>query len=395
MKAKLENAQPQNRDSPAAKRQQEINAELAEIRKQQSVHKNARSDVHDKIKALDAQLKARAAELRTARSRIGFKNADELDQEVKHLTKQVDSGKMRIVDETKALEQAANLKAKRKLFAGFDEAQKVIDALKQQIAELRKTLEIPETKVLSQKYDELNKELSAIKAEQDKAFSNLNALRKERTTLNSDQQAKYAVVKGIKDTYYNASRAYRDYEREQYTIRQEKAKSERDAHQKEKRRKVAELKLEEASKLAYADEIVTAEGLIRYFEPSTIETSKSLRGPSGLAAEAQRSVDDSDFKGTKVCKKEDRDDDYFTGTGGKKGKKGKRGSPGASPAPSTPVEGKFHISLGIIQELAKVNVEAPTSQADVPAVVKKLKEKRDQWKKNQESKTKEVGDSSP
>ena len=395
MKAKLENAQPQNKDSPAAKKQQEINAELAGIRKQQSIHKNARAETHEKIKALDAQLKARAAELRTARGRIGFKNVEELDQEVKHLTKQVDSGTMRIVDETKALEQAANLKTKRKLFAGFDEAQKGIEALKAQIAELRKTLEIPETKVLSQKYDELNKELSAIKAEQDKAYSTLNALRKERTTLNSDQQAKYAIVKGIKDNYYNASRAYRDYEREQHTIRQEKAKSEREAHQKEKRRKIADLKLEEASKLAYVDEIMTAEGLIRYFEPSTIETSKSLRGPSGLAAEAQRSVDDSDFKGTKVCKKEDRDDDYFTGTGGKKGKKGKRGSAGASPAPSTPVEGKFHISLGIIQELAKVNVEAPTSQADVPAVVKKLKEKRDQWKKNQESKTKEVGVSSP
>ena len=241
----------------------------------------------------------------------------------------------------------------------------------------------------------MKKEQNALKAEQDKAYNSVNALKKERMTLYSDQQAKYAAMKELKDNYFKANRAYRDYEKEQYKLRQERAKSERDAQQKEKLRKIADQKLEEASKPAYVDEISAAEGLIRYFEPATIETSKSLRGPSGFAAEAQRSVDDSNFKGTKVCKKEDREDDYFTGTGGKKGKKGKKGSAGASPAPSTPTEGKFNISLGIIQELAKVNVEAPTSQGDVPAVVKKLKEKRDQWKKNQESKTKEVGDLLP
>lgn len=395
MKAKIENAQPQNKDSPAAKKRQEIDAELATIRQQQAVHKSARAETHEKIKALDAQFKNQVAELRTAKGRIPYKNVDELDQEVKRLTGMVDSGTMRVQDETKALDQAAGLKAKRKLFAGFDEAQKRIEALKTQLTELRKTLETPETKTLSQKYDELKKELSIIKAEQDKAYSNLNALRKERAILNSDQQAKYAAFKELKDNYYKANRAYHEYEKEQYKLRQERAKSERDAHQKEKRRKIADQKLEEASQLAYGNEILAAEGLIRFFEPATMEISKSLRGPSGFAAEVQRSVDDSDFKGTKICKKEDREDDYFTGTGGKKGKKGKKGSAGASPAPSTPTEGKFHISLGILQEFSKVDVVAPASQADVPAVVKKLKEKRDQWKKNQESKTKEVRDSSP
>lgn len=391
VKAKIENFQPQNKDSATTKKRQEIDTDLAAIRQQQSVHKNARAETHEKIKTVDAQIKTQVAELRIAKSRIPFKNVEELDQEAKRLTSMVDSGTMRIVDETNALDQVSKLKAKRKIFAGFDEAQKRIEVLKTQLNDLRKTLETPEIKVLSQKYDELKKEQSAMKAEHDKSYKDLNALRNERTTLQSDQQTKYAAIKELKDNYYKANRAYHEYEKEQSKLRQERAKSERDAHQKEKRRKIADQKLEEASKLAYGDEILTAEGLIRYFEPATTETSKSLRGPSGFAAEAQRTVDDSNLKGTKISKKEDREDDYFTGTGGKKGKKGKKGSAGASPAPSTPTEGKFHITLSIIQELAKVNVDAPTSQADVPAVVKKLKEKRDQWKKNQESKTKEVG----
>lgn len=69
--------------------------------------------------------------------------------------------------------------------------------------------------------------------------------------------------------------------------------------------------------------------LIRCFEPSSTEASKSLGGPSEFAAEAQRSVDGSDLQGSKICRKEERDDNYFDGRGGKKGKKGKKGSDGA------------------------------------------------------------------
>ena len=133
------------------------------------------------------------------------------------------------------------------------------------------------------------------------------------------------------------------------------------------------------------DEILTTEGLIRYFDPSAPAASKSLRGPSGFAAEAQRNIDDSAIKGTKISKKEDRDDTYFMGTGGKKGKKAKKDA-----AASTPTEGKFNLSMGVIEELGKVNVEPPMKQSDVPPLLEKLKAKLDHWKNDQDKKTKEV-----
>jgi hypothetical protein len=317
---------------------------------------------------------------------------EEVDREIERLEKQVDTGIMKLVDEKKALAEVSSLRKQRKGFVGFDEAQRGIDEVKTKISDLRKTLDNPEAKAISQKYDEIQQEFTNIRMEQDKAYCSLSSLRDERTRLNADQQQKYSALREIKDTYFKARTAYREYDQEQYKHRQEKMKSERDAYQKEKRRKVADKKLEEASEPAFMDEILTAEGLIRYFEPSSIETSKTLRGPSGFAAEAQRSVEGSDFKGTKVSKKEEREENYFTGTGGKKGKKGRKGSAAASPAPSTPTEGKFNISMGIIEELAKVNVEPPINQSGVPAVVETLKQKRDQWKKDQESRTKEVRD---
>lgn len=364
---------------------------MQHIRQQQSGFKSSRGGIQDKIAGLDGRLKSQIAEQKTKRSQVSWKSTGDIDQEIERQEKIAESSNATLVDQKKAIAEISSLRKQRKAFAGFDEAQRGIDKVKADISELRKQLDNPEAKALSQKYDAADRELKALKAEQDEAYKGLNSLRDERSKAYAEQQEKWAAMKEIKDQYFKANKAYRDWDQEQYRLRQERQKAERDAYQKEKRRKIAEKKLEEASEPAYMDEILTSEGLIRYFDPSSPEASKSLRGPSGFAAEAQRSVDtNSDFKGTRISKKEDREDTYFMGTGGKKGKKGKKGSAAASPAPGTPTEGKFNLSIGIIEELAKINVEPPMSQAGVPSVVVKLKEKRDQWKKDQEKKTKEV-----
>ena len=298
---------------------------------------------------------------------------------------------MKLVDEKKALAEVSSLKRQRKGFAGFEEAEKGISDVKAQMAELRKTLDNPEAKALSQKYEEIAKELDSIKAEQDSAYKSLNKHRDERKKIHDDLNQAYSAMRMVKDNYFKDLRAYKDYESEQFRIRQERKKAENDAYHKEKRKAAAKAKLEDASQPAYLDEIMTADGLIRYFDPSSFDPSKALRGPSGFAAEAQRKVENANFKGTKVSKKDEQEENYFLGTGGKKSKrKGGNRKDAASPAPSTPTEGKFNLSIGVIEELSKVGVEPPMSQVGIPAVVEKLKEKRDKWKNDQDRKTKEV-----
>lgn len=296
---------------------------------------------------------------------------------------------MKLVDEKKALAEITSLKKLRKNFSGFDDAEKSINDVKSQIADLRKTMDNPEARALSDRYNEIQTELDKIKAEQDDAYKNFNGLRDERTKLKDEQQTKWDAKKSIQDTYFQGRKAHRDYEQELWKARQERKKAENEAYAKEKRKKAAAARLEEASSPAYMDEIMTAEGLIKFFDPSSVsDESKALRGPSGFAAEAQRTVDDSKMKGTVLTKKDDRDDTYFMGTGGKKGKKGKK-TP-APPAPGTPTEGKFNLSIGVIEELAKINIDPPSSQSDVPEVVEKLKAKATKWRSEQSAKTKEA-----
>ncbi|KAK3691236.1 multicopy suppressor of BFA (Brefeldin A) [Vermiconidia calcicola] len=385
IKGRLDMARPNNKDSPSGKRQQELRAELQSIRTQQQSSKSSRTQVMDKIKRLDENLKSRIAEQKVARSRVQFKSVDDVQREIDRLQKQVDAGTMKIVDEKKALADISQLNRQKKGFAGFDEAQKGIDDAKAQIAELKKSMDDPESKALSDRYTQITTELDQIKGEQDNAYKNLNALRDERTKAHEEQQKKYAAVKEIKDKYFQARRAAADYEKEARRIRDEKRRAENDAYHRGRRQEAAQSKLEEASAPAYQDEIRTTQSLIAHFDPSSAQ-KKEVSGPGKFAAAASRTVDDSGMKGTRLTKKGGDDEDYFAGTGGKKNKRNrKQQTAAASPAP----EGKFNLDLGTIDSLAKIGIDPPMSQADVPTVVDKLKEKLDFWKGDQKRKTDE------
>lgn len=337
------------------------------------------------MKRLDESLKARITEQKTARGKTPYKSVDEIDREIDRLRKQVDSGTMKLADERKALDDISQLNRQKKNFAGFDQAQKGIDEVKAQIAELKKTLDDPESKALSDRYTTITTELDKIKAEQDDIFKNLNALRDERTKVHEDQQKKYSAVKEIKDRYYQARRAAVEYEREARKIRDEKRRAENDAYHRGKRQEIAKQKLEEASAPAYGDQIYRAQNLLAHFDPSSAPKQEAA-GPSKFAATAIRKLEDTTIKGTKLASKKDEDDNYFIGGGGKK-KKGRGQANGTAPAAT---ESKFNLDVGTIEGLGSLGIDPPLSQSDVPLVVEKLKEKLAFWKKDQDRKTQEV-----
>ena len=382
IKAKLDMARPNNKDSPSNKRQQELRAELAQIRTQQQSTKSSRGQVMDKVKRLDENLKSRIAEQKAQRSKIPFKSVEEINKHIDELRKAVDEGKLKVVDERKSLDQISQLNRQKAVFGDFEKTQEGIDQIKAQIAELKKTMDDPAARALSDRYTEITTELDKIKAEQDEVYKNLNALRDERTAAHEDQQKKYTTVREIKDKFYSSRRAAVEYEREARRIRDEKRRAENDAYHRGRRQEVAKEKLEEASAPAYQDEIRTTQALLYHFDPSSVAKPEAA-GPGKFAATASRKVEGQELKGTLVKSKKDNDEDFMAGTGGKKKKGGKRDT-------AAPVASKFQLDVGTIENLGRINVDPPMQQSDVPAVVEKLKEKLAYWKENQESKTKEV-----
>lgn len=297
-----------------------------------------------------------------------------------------------MVDERNALSTVSSLRKQRKNFSGFDESQKGIDDMKAQLSVLKKGLDNPESKALSEKYSSIQQELDGLKAEQDGVFKNLKSVRDEKSQVQAEQQKAWAAVKEIKDTYFKSRRAYKEYEDEMYRQRAERNKTFREEADRERKKKTADKKLEDASLPAYTDEILTAQGLIRHFDPSYDLAAKGLgndkqEADGGFRAEVGRTVDTSDMKGVKVLKK-DEGDYFMGGSGGKKGKKGKKGSAANNSGASGSTQ--FNLSVGIIEELNSLKVDPPMNQADVPALIEKLVEKLTYWKQNQQSQTDEV-----
>ena len=91
------NAGRPGKDSPANKRRDELRSQLGEIRTKQQGFKSSRNGTQDKIKALDTQLKSRIQEQKNAKSKIPFRNIEELDSQISSLQKEVDTGKMKLV----------------------------------------------------------------------------------------------------------------------------------------------------------------------------------------------------------------------------------------------------------------------------------------------------------
>uniref|UniRef100_A0A8H7TU17 Nuclear segregation protein Bfr1 n=1 Tax=Bionectria ochroleuca TaxID=29856 RepID=A0A8H7TU17_BIOOC len=331
IKAKIDIASPnKNKDqqSPTQKRRQELIAQANEIRQKQAGGKNARTSKLDQIKRLDEQVRSRINEQKTAKAKVPFKSLEEVDRQIATLEKQVNSGTMKLVDEKKALTDISSLRKTRKNFGQFDDSQRQIDELRAKIKEIKDSMEDPEQKALSEQYNKIQAELDTIKAEQDEAYKNISSLRDERTKLHAEQQETFTAIRKLKDDYFGQKKAFQAFERELREKQREKRKAENDRYHQERKKAEAERVLAEASDPAYLEEIRRANSLLLFLDPNHKVEKGPLVADSGLGAQTQRTVDDAGLKGTKLPRKEDREDEYLPST--KKGKKGKKGGANAA-----------------------------------------------------------------
>lgn len=382
IKAKIDVALPnKNKDqpSPTQKRRQELIAQANEIRQKQAGGKNARTGKLDQIKRLDEQLRSRINEQKTAKAKVPFKSAEDIDRQIETLDKQVNSGTMKLVDEKKALTDISNLRKLRKNFGQFDEAQKQIDDLRAKIKEIKDSMEDPEQKALSEQYNKIQAEIDTIKAEQDEAYKSLSSLRDERTKLQAEQQEKFAAIRKLKDDYYGAKKAYQAYEREAREKQRERQRLEREKYVQERKKADAERVLAEASEPAYLDEIRRANSLLVFLDPTFKAEKTPLLANSGLTAQAQRTVDEAGLKGTKLVRKEDRDDEYLPAQS--KGKKGKKGNNAGS------AQKGFNCPPSVVEDCTFLSLDPPMRKEDVPELIEKVKAKLEHWKEDQAAQT--------
>lgn len=92
---------------------------------------------------------------------------------------------MKLVDEKKALQEVSTLKRARRQLEATGSVDDAISADKAKIDELRKQLDDPEQRKVSDKFDELKREMDGLREEGNKAYEERGKLFDERNALSA------------------------------------------------------------------------------------------------------------------------------------------------------------------------------------------------------------------
>lgn len=364
---------------PKSEERKKLHNELDELKKKQADLKNSRNKILTEMRTVEERLKKRIKDLQSAKQKTPFKSVEDIDNHVKKLEREVDSGSLKLVEEKKILAEISSLKKAKKNFTGFSDAQASIDEDRAKVNALKSQLDNFQGKATSERFNEVRAQLDEIKKEQEKDYKNKSALYDNRAKAEKARDEVRNELRKLKDEFYSQRRAYEEQQKADYAARVEREKAEKAAAEKEKKKRDAQEKLEVAAEPAFLSEITTAENLLTYFDPEykpTTSNNQNGTSTSAVGAKPAKRQVESIPEGAQVVKK--TEDAFFAGTGGKKNKKKNKEA-----------DNKLSMNLSIVEDLAALNVTVPTSKDDVPNSITKLKEKIDYYKENQERVTAE------
>ncbi|KAK4684157.1 hypothetical protein P7C73_g6042, partial [Tremellales sp. Uapishka_1] len=382
-----------------------LKGEMDALRSEQGKYKVDRGKIFDEMKRLQDGVQRKIKEVQTQRGKLGFKSVQEVDDRIRSLDKQVESGTMKLIDEKKALQEISQLKRSRKALESSTSADDSIAAEKARIDELRKQLDDPEAKKVGDRFDELKKEMDSLREEGNKAYEERGKLFDERNALQAKMDELYGKKRESAQLYKDENDKHYAKMQADRSARQERFKAEK-AQEDASRREEEVVRLREEAKVpAYAAEIEDCGVLIGWFKgryggtgevPTTNAGGKDTEKTvlEGVKKLEIRKVD-SDFKGMAIKKKGDDEDlGFFGGGGKKKGKSGvKKGSASVSGTATPSSEAAaapaaVNLPMSLLSAILSLGIPPPSGKDDVPRTIEDLETKKAWFEANSATKTK-------
>lgn len=375
-----------NQPSTGNDKRAALKAELDSIRSQQSSNKLNRGKTHEQLKAIQEGIQKKIKDLQAARGKAPYKTAADVDAHISHLEKQVESGSMKVVDEKRALQEISQARRTRRMVEKFQADQESIEADRQEADQLKKLLDDPESKEISERYDTIRAELDGLKKESDEAYAGRTKLFEERDGVQAQLTALFNEKREAAYRFREANDRYWTKVNEDRARRLEKARAQRDAEEAQRKLAIADGLREEASMPAFQTQIEDCQTLIDALSGKSsgnvVLSSSSVPVKSDVSGVPQLEIRQVDAVGeAMVALKKKEEESYFVG----KGKKGKKAPKAASPADTSAI----HLPYGQLSALLSLSIPPPTGQADVPRVIEDLKTKKAWFEANQARQTAE------
>ena len=315
-----------------------------------------------------------------------------------NLERQVESGKLKLGDEKRAIQEISNTRRLRRTVENFQAEQAAIDREKEREEQIRAQLDDPEAKAISEQYEKLKAEFDDLRREGDEAFNNRNKLFDEKNAIQGTVDALRGMKKESYQRFKDANDRHWAKIQEDRAKREERMRQQKVAEEQQKKLDLVERLREEGSSPAYQIEIQDCQTLIDAFSKGTSSevpavTSAAEQKKAGLAGVPQLDIRRVEAPTDLVARKKkgEEDEAYFVAGKGKKSKKGTKSNGHNSPALSTPSTSSSHfqIPLPTLTALLSLSIPPPASKDEIPRVVEDLKTKKAWFEANQELATKE------
>ncbi|KAJ9059180.1 multicopy suppressor of BFA (Brefeldin A) [Entomophthora muscae] len=364
-----------------------VRKKLADLREEQAKYIGAKKSKIEEITSIQASLKKKLETLKSLQTKVPFKTLEDMEDHVQKLERQVESGKLKIIEEKRVLAQISQLKRNKKTFETLNALEDGIDEDRQKLDALRAQIDEEKIKSINSEYDTLKEELEKFNISSNEEWSSKSKLIEKRDLIKKDIDALYDARRELISQFKEKNDEFYNWRREDMKRRQEQSELRK---QQEEKEMLAETAAEEralAALPAFENEISQCKVLLAYFAKLTnasLPTNEEDEpAPAPLATPiAAREIDASNVpQGIALTKKSDRDDVYFSSTKSKK--------PAKKATKSNAAKTTFTIPLGVMESLMSVKVPIPNSAADATKTLSAIQDKIQYYRDNQAKVTEE------
>lgn len=352
-----------------------LQAEIKEIISKQGGLKQERSAIQEQIKAVDADMKRRVADINKIVAKNNYKSAAEIDVRIQQLDDLVGTGNLMLADERRYIKEMSSLRKLRKDFSEVEKQQKFVDDDKAKIAQLKKKLSSVGNKEIQDRFEVVQKELNGIQVSNKAMFDKKADLFKKRAALRKEKDNKFNDIRKLRDDYGAELTKFKAALAEEQKKREEEFQSQRTEQKKAKKKEAAERVLAEASVPAFTKEINEIHNLLAHFDPTYVRPKTNpVIDATKSAFETKSNVRQVEMPDDVVIIKKERQF-FFEGSKIKKNKK------------KAPKSKNFTVDSEVILSLSDLAIPLPSKSEDVSETIKILKETLEALEAKQDEQT--------
>lgn len=353
-----------------------IRESLSKLRAKKGALIDEKKQIFAKLDGIKAQGDKLAKDRKETRSNVKFHKVEDIDKEIARLRKEQETTSMKLSDEKKLIKEMEQLQSSKSLVAGLKATEGSLEDVKEQRKAIGAQISVKDKEI-----DEVQKEISEqsekIKVMSDKEtdkrdvlkelFTKRDELRKQINDIFKKKDASRAEYREQNNAWYNWKRATSAQKKIEY----EADKKRRDEEQAEWLKKKEE---EEAKKIPYEEEQTLCDYLADYLTRTYLidkeaETKKAAEEAEAKKAASIVPVSDDPFAGFAAVNKK-VDDTYF-GKGKSKKKRDR-----AKKKEEKAVAGPFTVAMDTFEQFALVGLAPPTANDQVAKTVEDLKAKK-------------------